>query len=134
LAAKKSVKWTDFDGRSFIALTPENPLQRRIDQLLEANGVVARRQFSVRFSATLLALVNEGLGIGILPAGSEGLSPMVNIVVRPIAGDVASRDVVALRLRERTLSPAARSFFSHLTDTPLAAAAQLRRQTGKDLR
>jgi len=63
----------------------------------------------------LLALVNEGLGIGILPAGSEGLSPMVNIVMRPITDQVASRNVVALTLRERTLSPAARSFFLHLT-------------------
>lgn len=115
LAAKETVEWADFNNRPFIALTPENPLQRRIDQLLEANGVMARRLFSVRFSATLLALVNEGLGIGILPAGSEGLSPMVNIVMRPITDQVASRNVVALTLRERTLSPAARSFFLHLT-------------------
>lgn len=116
LAAKKRVGWADFDNRTFIALTPENPLQRRIDELLEVNGVTTRRQFSVRFSATLLALVNEGLGIGILPAGSKGLSPMVNIVMRPIMDPVASRNVVALTLRERTLSPAARSFFQHLTN------------------
>ena len=115
LARRKAVDWADFDNRSFIALTSENPLQRRIDQLLEVNGVATRRQFSVRFSATLLALVNEGLGIGILPAGSKGLSPMVNIVMRPITDQVASRNVVALTLRERTLSPAAQSFFLHIT-------------------
>jgi DNA-binding transcriptional LysR family regulator len=115
LAQRKAVDWADFDNRSFIALTSENPLQRRIDQLLEVNGVATRRQFSVRFSATLLALVNEGLGIGILPAGSKGLSPMVNIVMRPITDQVASRNVVALTLRERTLSPAAQSFFLHIT-------------------
>lgn len=115
LARKSSVAWSDFNNRAFIALTPENPLQRRIDELLEANGITTRRQFAVRFSTTLLALVNEGLGIGILPAGSKGLSPMTNTVVRPIADQSVPRAVVALTLRERALSPAARSFFQHLT-------------------
>lgn len=115
LATKRSIGWADFNNRPFIALTPENPLQRRIDELLEVNGVTTRRQFAVRFSTTLLALVNEGLGIGILPAGSKGLSAMANIVMRPIADQMVPRNVVALTLRERTLSPAARSFFLHLT-------------------
>lgn len=115
LARKRSIGWSDFNNRPFIALAPDNPLQRRIDELLEANGVTTRRQFAVRFSTTLLALVNEGLGIGILPAGSKGLSAMANVVMRPIADQMVPRNVVALTLRERTLSPAARSFFLHLT-------------------
>lgn len=115
LASRKFVSWADFNNRAFIALTAENPLQRRIDELLEGNGVTVRRQFAVRFSTTMLALVNEGLGIGILPEGSKGLSPMTNIVMRPIADQPVPRHVVALTLRERTLSPAARSFFLHLT-------------------
>lgn len=118
LAQKKSISWMDFDHQPFIALSPENPLQRRIDELLEANGVTTKRQFAVRFSTTLLALVNEGLGIGILPAGSMSLSPMANIVMRPVTGLPVPRAVVALTLRERTLSPAARSFFQHLTTEP----------------
>lgn len=118
LAHKKFISWADFNNRPFIALTPENPLQRRIDELLEVNGVTTKRQFAVRFSTTLLALVNEGLGIGILPAGSRGLSPMANIVMRPITDQMVPRAVVALTLRERTLSPAARSFFQHLTVEP----------------
>lgn len=115
LAHKKFISWTDFNNRPFIALTPENPLQRRIDELLEVNGVTTKRQFAVRFSTTLMALINEGLGIGILPAGSKGLSSMANIVMRPITDQMVPRAVVALTLRERTLSPAARSFFQHLT-------------------
>ncbi|MGO4840201.1 LysR substrate-binding domain-containing protein, partial [Rhizobiaceae sp. 2RAB30] len=110
LAHKKFISWTDFNNRPFIALTPENPLQRRIDELLEVNGVTTKRQFAVRFSTTLMALINEGLGIGILPAGSKGLSSMANIVMRPIADQMVPRAVVALTLRERALSPAARSF------------------------
>lgn len=115
LAGKKIVSWTDFNNRAFVALTPENPLQRRIDELLSLNGVTTRRQFTVRLSTTLLALVNEGLGIGILPSGSKGLSPMTNIVMRPITDQIVPRQVVALTLRERALSPAARTFFQHLT-------------------
>lgn len=123
LAGKQTIGWADFDNQAFIALTPENPMQRRIDDLMEMHGVTTRRQFSVRFSTTLLALVNEGLGIGILPSGSKGLSPMVNIVMRPITDQAIPRNVVALTLRERALSPAARSFFLHLTSESHAKAA-----------
>jgi LysR family carnitine catabolism transcriptional activator len=114
LARKKSVSWPDLIDRSFVTLSAENPLQRRIDSLLETKGVTVQRQFTVRFSTTLLALVNQGLGIGILPAGSRGLSPKENVVMRPIARQAAPRMVVALTVRERTLSPAAQSFLLHI--------------------
>lgn len=124
LAAKATIAWTDLANRKFIVLSPENPLQRRIDALLETNGVKTVPNLSVHFSTTMLALVNEGLGICILPAGSQRLAATSDIVMRPLADPSIEREVVALTPRERSLSPAARSFLHHITSEPRAPDAK----------
>ncbi len=123
LAQRESIRWRDLNNQPLVSLTPENPLQKKIEEYLKLNSVSTRRKYSVRFSTTLLGLVNEGLGIGLLPQGSKGLSAMANIVMRPILDQPEPRKVVALTLRERALSPAANAFYRHLVT--------FRRETGE---
>lgn len=110
------LRWRDLANQDFISLNPDNPLQRAVDQIFEQRKIHVNKTMNVQFSTTLLALVEQGLGIGVLPASSRGLSGNTKVATLPISGAVEPRKVVALTLRERALSPAAAAFFAHLFD------------------
>lgn len=118
IAQRTNLRWRDLKGQNFVTLNPENPLQRKIDEIFNSRGISINRVYSVQFSTTLLALVEQGLGLGVLPENSRGLSGTSNVTMLSVGAAVEGRKVVALTLREVALSPAASVFFAHLSGKP----------------
>ncbi|MCB2129531.1 MAG: LysR family transcriptional regulator [Rhodobacteraceae bacterium] len=111
---REKVQWQDLANQEFVALNADNPLQKKIDQIFEERKIPIQKTYSVQFSTTLLALIEQGLGIGVLPDSSRGLTGNTNIAILPVSGHLEPRKVVVLTLRERSLSPAAAAFYAHL--------------------
>jgi len=65
LASCSSVRVADLHQERFIALSPEDTVRQSLDRMFVAAGVEPKIVVDTPFSATVIALVAEGAGIGI---------------------------------------------------------------------
>jgi LysR family transcriptional regulator, transcription activator of glutamate synthase operon len=91
LAQAGPVRLRDLGGEPLITLNPEYGLRTLTDQLLRAAQASVRYIFESQDIATASGLVGAGLGVALLPAGSQ----VPGTVERPIA-DVRARRTIAL--------------------------------------
>lgn len=91
LAAKGSIVPADFDGVDYIALSSEDRSRRRFDAELDAVGARPRLVVETIYSATVCALVLEGVGVGIVnPLAVDGFAER-GVVLRPFKPDIPFR-------------------------------------------
>ncbi|WP_186766502.1 LysR family transcriptional regulator [Puniceibacterium confluentis] len=85
LLALRTVDITDLDGVDFIGYSTERGgfLFDVVQGFLSAHGVAPRMIYQVAQSHTIIALVNSGFGVSIVPR-SNGLTAMPNTIVRDI--------------------------------------------------
>lgn len=107
-AGDSAVSWHTLAEHPVIALTPESGIRSLAERSWLAAGASIRPAFEVSQIATALALVEAGLGIAILPSYALRKSTPGCIAVR-IEPEI-SRNIEVIRLRSRSLSPAAASF------------------------
>jgi DNA-binding transcriptional LysR family regulator len=82
LAKRKVIVPEDLEGEPFISLSLEDGARTRVDRAFESSGVRRQLTLETPFGATICALVEQGLGIGI---------------VNPIAADDYRRSGIAFR-------------------------------------
>ena len=65
LARRRTIRTTDLDGISFLALNPEDSMRRRLEAKLEALGIKPKAVVETPYSHTVCELALSGVGLGI---------------------------------------------------------------------
>ncbi len=107
------------DGREFILLEPEQPLQKKADAFFERNGITPVSRIVV--DQTTVALNLAAKGIGICFASEEALRAGVDLgklCIYPISDPVIERDIFVAHEKNIFLTDACRELIGCLLDEP----------------
>jgi len=114
LARNKSVTWSDLSGSDLVLVSGLSGNRALLDYQLARKRLRLSGRYEVEHLSTALGLVAAGVGSAILPYSTiqEGTYPRVRRI--PLVKPVISRDLVMIRRRNATLSPAAQRFYDML--------------------
>lgn len=105
LAKRDSIRAKDLEGEAFISLSLEDGARARVDRVFENAGVRRQLALDTPFSAAICALVEQGLGVGI---------------VNPIAADDYKRTGIAfLPFKPEVMFHGHAMFSTHQRENPL---------------
>lgn len=113
LARASSVSITDLAEESFVDMSKEWSSRQIIEGAFHRLGVARRVNFEVNDSSCLLALVERGLGVAIVPAMVEKLKAKVRSI--PIDPPLRDWELVSAYLGDEPPNPAARAFLAMLS-------------------
>jgi DNA-binding transcriptional LysR family regulator len=113
LAERRIIRPADLHGQDFIALATVNRFRKRLDTLLEAQGVAPRIQVDTTLASTACGLVMEGVGIAILDRLGAEDNLHRQIVIRPFRPKIAE-DLILLSPASRPASTVAEKFATAL--------------------
>ncbi len=100
LAARRRIAWRELDGEPWIALDTTSALRALTEAARLTAGLAPLSPVQeVSQIATVLALVEAGLGLAVLPQAGGLLGPRRGIVIRPLDQPVVNRDVLLIRRR-----------------------------------
>jgi len=116
LTQKNVVSWKEIAKFPLIALSPQSPSRRLMDQAFEAVGARIMPSFEASFSSTIISMVAAGLGVAALPVTVGQVSRRVNIQMRKLVHPEVHRRLGVFARLDATLSPAASAFRDHLLD------------------
>lgn len=85
LAGRDVIQAQDLHGESFIALSPEDTTRRRLDALLADSCVQPKVVVETPHSATVYALVAEGIGIGLINPYGIAVTSDPRVQIKPFA-------------------------------------------------
>ncbi len=122
LAARRRVRWAELDAHEVIALAPGTGNRLLIDLALARRTPVPRWFCSVNHVAALLAFVDAGLGVGVVPRMALPRGRSHAVIGVTLVEPAIVRTVGLIRRRGRELAPAPRK----LHDLLLAANASAR--------
>lgn len=107
LARRRSLEWSHLQGEPIMGYLPGNPVRRYLEERLAQKGLTLDYAFEVALPWTMVGLVREGLGIGIMTVALRPLMQWHQLEVRNINRPSLARTMVLLRLPGKTLSPQA---------------------------
>jgi len=119
--ARRPIEWRDIDASEFIA----NGLCANI-RAPEVAELLARAQLTVRNTTSLLAFIQRGIGVTLLPALAAPRSDL--LCVLPLADTQVTRQLDVLTRQGETLNPAAQT----LLDEVHAVARELEQSIRAD--
>lgn len=124
LAARDSLCWDDMRDVELVSVSSFMATRVQMEAQLAPRGISLRARYEVQHHATALNLVAAGVGCAILPASTfrEGDRPGVRR--RAITQPVVQRQVVLLRRRGDTLSPAAQALVTLMAEDDALRAPQ----------
>ena len=97
LARRAVIRPADLHGQNFVALAPEDRARARLEQVFEAEGVRPNVVVETSFSATVCALVLQGVGLGVVNGGAaEGFAER-GLVLLPFEPEVHFRTLLLFR-------------------------------------
>ena len=102
LSRRRRIAWRDLEGEPWIGLDANSALRGLTDAARLAAGLSASAPVqAVSQISTVLALVEAGLGIAVLPQEGARLLPRRKLMMRILERPVVSRDVVLIHRRGR---------------------------------
>jgi DNA-binding transcriptional LysR family regulator len=113
LARRRTLKVADLGSHAWVSVAHTSRNRQVLDQYFGARGRAPQAWLEVAHVTTLLAMVEAGLGVGIVPslAIPQGHPNVVGVKL----GDVeAMRQIGLLTLEGRRLTPVAQRFYDHL--------------------
>jgi len=128
LARKKEVHWEQLAGESLVLLDHASGSRRLIDAALQAHGAAASVVQEVGHTATIHSMVQQGLGLSVVPrlaipsawaaqTATTAEAGSAALVSRPLVPRV-QRSIMLVKRQQRELSPVA-----HLVWDLIAAEA-----------
>lgn len=114
LARKTRVAWRDLAGHPLIELTRDNSVGLLVSDCLAEAGVGVHAGYEVSFLSTVVAMVDAGLGVAVLPSYAKPITRLYNIQVRKLVNPEIRREISFLTRQGRSLSAAAQSLKSFL--------------------
>lgn len=114
LASRKSVTWSEMRQTELVMLSGLSGNRVLLDYHLSRKRISLNAGYEVEHLATALGLVAAGVGTAILPQSAiqAGAYPSVSLI--PLVSPVVSRNVVLIRRKNVTLSPATQMFYDLL--------------------
>lgn len=109
LALSKEIKWQDLATEPLITLTRESGIRLLVEVGYESAEIPLKPAYEVSQIATVLALVEAGLGVAVLPTYARAIAPN-GVVTRPLIEPTIARDIVMIRPLGRSVSPALAAF------------------------
>ncbi|WP_274857797.1 LysR substrate-binding domain-containing protein [Sinorhizobium meliloti] len=96
LTERSIISPQDLHGEPFIALAPEDTTRRQVDAILEGEAVKPKIVLETPYSTTICAMVNAGLGCGVVnPLTAEPYLGK-NLVLRPFEPEIYFRTLLLL--------------------------------------
>jgi LysR family transcriptional regulator, carnitine catabolism transcriptional activator len=111
---RNSMAWSALKGYQLILQAPPAPLRYLIDKHLAKAGVDAQSAVSLKRLDTVIAMVEAGQGIGIVPASALPVCRYRNVVMTRLVNPGVVVDFYQIRNRGRKLSPVAEEFSAFL--------------------
>lgn len=103
-ARKKEITWKQLNGEVVIILATNSGVRALIDGALATTKVQVRRYVEVSQLATIHGMLEERLGVSILPALALPISRHPFLISRPLVAPVLARPIRLLWRRDRSLS------------------------------
>ena len=116
LATRDELTLDDLDGQRFVDTHAESTTRVQVDALFADAGLTRHIACEVTEWAMVLGLVTAGLGIALVPAGTQWGAPQQATPPRliPLVGAPAARRVDLVLPRGQDASPAARRFAQYV--------------------
>lgn len=93
----------DLHGEPFVALSPEDTIRRQVDAIFETGAIKPKIVLETQHSTTICALVNAGLGCGVVnPITAEPYLGR-NLIVRPFEPAIYFRTLLLLPANRQPL-------------------------------
>ena len=110
LAARGSVTLTEIGAERLISMPPESAAWAYTRRAFEGAGVDYAPVLMTRYALTLVNLVKEGVGVGLVAGLVARVLDMRGLKLLPVADVDLTRRVSVIQARDRTLTPAAQAF------------------------
>lgn len=112
LARLRQIEIGALKGATIVSFPVDSHTRRMVDGAAGAAGFAPHYAVTVNRLPTLLSLVRNGVGLGVVPASERPPASDRRLTSRPLSGTRLSCRLGIMRLRERDLSPAAASFLA----------------------
>jgi DNA-binding transcriptional LysR family regulator len=106
LGDKHSVRWRALDGEPLVLLDHSSGSRRLIDEALSQQGARCEVRQQVGHPTTAFRMVEQGLGISVMPAFAIPPMGLPALIVRPLVPKV-KRSIMLVHRRNRAPSPLA---------------------------
>jgi DNA-binding transcriptional LysR family regulator len=113
LARKRKLQLADVAGQPWLSVARTSRNRQMLDDYFTASGRSPQAWLEVGHVATLLAMVEAGLGVGIVPSMAVPREHRSIAAVKLADVDLA-REIGLLTLQGRRLTPVAQRFYDHL--------------------
>jgi DNA-binding transcriptional LysR family regulator len=112
LAEHDGISLQDLGREPLVSLPTDSRTRRTIEAAASKQGIALTHALTVTQFATMMSFVRTGLGIAIVPADAIAGFNTRGLRTLPVVGPTLSRDLGAIALRERELTPAARGLLT----------------------
>jgi len=106
LASRPSVRWSSLDGEPLVLLDHASGSRRLIDEALERHGAHCVVKQQVGHPTTAFRMVEQGIGISVMPGLAVPPAGLQALVVRPLSPRI-ERAIMLVHRRNRAPSPLA---------------------------
>lgn len=113
----RPVRWDELDGMALITMGARSGTSRLVPSTGDGGGPGGASRYEVQHISTLIALIEAGLGAGIVPAMSIRARKNDRLVCRRLVEPDLKRTIVFVQRRGVALSPAAERFRDCLLET-----------------
>ena len=110
MAQASQVKWRDLDRLPLITLTRESGIRLLIEVGFESAEMLLAPVFEVSHVTTVLAMVEAGLGVAVLPTYAWAAARNLRLSAVPLVDPGIARDIVMITAAARSVSPAVSTF------------------------
>ena len=121
LAARPSVRWSALDGVPLVLLDHASGSRRLIDGALAAHGAHCKVRQQVGHPTTVFRMVEQGIGISVMPALAMPPAGLLSLTVRPLLPRM-QRSIMLVHRRNRAPSPLAQRVWDLIREMAAARA------------
>jgi len=118
LAGKTSVRWSMLEGEPLVLLDHASGSRRLIDDALALHGVHCEVRQQVGHPTTAFRMVEQGIGISVMPALAMPPMGLPALVVRPLLPKV-KRSIMLVHRRNRAPAPLAQRVWALIREMAL---------------
>jgi DNA-binding transcriptional LysR family regulator len=115
LAAQRALRWSALDGEALVLLDHASGSRRLIDEALARHGVRCEIRQQVGHPTTAFRMVEQGIGISVMPALAAPPTGLAVLVMRPLLPRV-QRSIMLVHRRNRAPSPLAQRVWGLIRD------------------
>ena len=109
LLAKQQLRWIDVLAYPHLSLQRPAGTRRLIDQALQEKGLLLTPAFESHQLVSIGRMVNQGLGLSVVPSMSQGQMEEMGLQCRAIGAPIITHQVGIVTRRQHTLSTAAQA-------------------------